>query len=54
MQFFADDSPPVGVQRNIDGWVVEDSWCPLDGVDFGHQCTVDYAGGVEELVTGRR
>jgi len=36
MEFLSDKTPPVCVQGNLNRRMIEDSWCPLDSVYFGH------------------
>lgn len=49
-QGFTDEAPPVCVHGDFQGGVGQDGGCPFDGVDFGHECAVDEAGFVEDLI----
>lgn len=49
---FANETPPVCVHADFEGRVGEDSGCPFDGVDLGHEGAVDEAGFVEDLIAG--
>ena len=50
VEALAHQAPPVGVHGDLEGRVVEDCGRPFDGVDLGHEGTVDEPGRVEELV----
>lgn len=51
VESLSDQTPPVGVQGDFDRGMIENSRGPFNRVYLCHQCTVDSASCVEELVT---
>src|SRR5947209_19660244 len=45
----ARQTPPVGVHAHLQRWMIENGWCPVNGMDLRHQSRVNKAGVLEEF-----